>query len=67
MQQGRCVELSSEVALTAARKSLSYKIPMADSIIITTADSFGATLWTQDGHFEQFPGVKYKAKVAASG
>lgn len=67
MQQGRCIDLTSELALTAARKSLFYKIPMADSIILATANAFGATLWTQDGHFEQFPGVRYKAKGGPSG
>jgi predicted nucleic acid-binding protein len=34
---------------------------MADAIILTTARSAGATLWTQDAHFEGMEGVEYIA------
>ena len=59
MQQGEVVELSAASALTAARLSIEAKLPMADAIIYSAARSRGATLWTQDAHFEGMPGVKY--------
>ncbi|MBU2601759.1 MAG: type II toxin-antitoxin system VapC family toxin [Actinobacteria bacterium] len=62
MQQGRVVELSSPLALSAARLSLEYNLPMADSIILATARAHGATLWTQDVDFESVLGVRYIAK-----
>jgi predicted nucleic acid-binding protein len=62
MQQGTVVELSVSLALSAARISLNDKIPMADSIMLATARSYGATLWSQDSDFENIAGVKYVAK-----
>ena len=63
MQQGKVVELSSSIALLAAKLSLDLKTPMADSIILATAQIHAATLWTQDNDFEGIPGVKYFPKV----
>jgi predicted nucleic acid-binding protein len=62
MQQGTVIELSASVALSAARISLSEKIPMADSIILATARAYDATLWSQDADFENIAGVKYTPK-----
>jgi predicted nucleic acid-binding protein len=62
MRQGRVIELSSPLALSAARLSLEYHLPMADSMILASAKAHGATLWTQDADFEGVPGVKYQAK-----
>ncbi|RLA77207.1 MAG: VapC toxin family PIN domain ribonuclease [Deltaproteobacteria bacterium] len=62
MMQGRIVELTAEIALEAARLSHQLKIPMADSVILATARRFGATLWTQDAHFQGLEGVRYIPK-----
>ena len=62
MQQGRVVELTSPLALTAAKLSIEHRLPMADSLILATARMHGATLWTQDADFDGIAGVKYKAK-----
>ena len=62
MQQGTIVELSTSLALSAARISLNDKIPTADSIMLATARAYGATLWSQDSDFENIPGVRYIAK-----
>jgi predicted nucleic acid-binding protein len=59
MQQGAVVELTSTIALDAARTSVQLKLPMADSIILATARAHGATLWTQDADFAQVDGVEY--------
>jgi predicted nucleic acid-binding protein len=62
MHQGRVVEFSSALALSAARLSMDLGLPMADSIMLATARACGAALWTQDSDFEGVPGVKYVAK-----
>lgn len=59
MKLGRVVDLDIRIALEAACNGL----PFADSIIYATARQLGATLWTQDAHFEGRPGVKYFAKT----
>ena len=64
MMRGRGVDLDAQLALAAARVSTQYRIPMADSIILTTARVHGAILWTQDEHFEQLESVRYIAKQA---
>jgi len=35
---------------------------MADSIILSTARGYNATLWTQDEHFKNLEGVRYIEK-----
>jgi predicted nucleic acid-binding protein len=64
MLRGRGEDLDVQLALTAARVSTQYRIPMADSIILATARAYGATLWAQDEHFEHIEGVQYVAKQA---
>lgn len=59
MQQGEIVELSAASAMSAARLSVDASLPMADAIILSVARSRGATLWTQDSHFEGMGDVKY--------
>lgn len=59
MEQGRVVELDRATAIEAARLSLAHKLPMADSIMLATAQREGATLWTQDSDFERIEGVRY--------
>jgi predicted nucleic acid-binding protein len=62
MQQAQIVELTSSIALTAAKISVEYRIPMADSIMLATARLCHAILWTQDSNFEKIEGVKYLGK-----
>lgn len=59
MQTGQVVELSTPLALHAAKISFDIKIPMADSIMLATARDFNAILWTQDADFEGVEGVKF--------
>ena len=60
MSLGQAVELTREIALEAAALSLAHRLPMADSIILATAQAHHATLWTQDEHFQGLPGVEYR-------
>lgn len=62
LRQGSVIDLNYEIALLAARISLDFKLPMADSIVLATAQLNGATIWTQDNGFENIKGVKYFAR-----
>lgn len=62
MQQGRVVDLNQTLAVHAAAISVRVKLPMADSIILATARSCHATVWTQDADFEGMDDVRYIAK-----
>ena len=62
MQQGTLVDLDARLALSAARLSAQMRLPMADSVILATADLHRATLWTQDADFEGIPRVRYRPK-----
>lgn len=59
MQQGQIVELTGTLALAAAHVSADLKLPMADSIMLSTARAFEATLWTQDADFDGLDGVQF--------
>jgi predicted nucleic acid-binding protein len=59
MQQARVIDFNSTLAISSAGLSYELKLPMADSIILATARSLKATLWTQDLHFASLPDVKY--------
>ncbi len=63
MAQGKVIDLSFEISLQAAKLSHESKIPMADSIIITTGHLHDAVVWTQDGDFKGFQNVKYFPKI----
>ncbi len=62
MKQGKIVEIDEALALSAAKLSTDLKLPMADSLILATARTNDATLWTQDEHFKDLDGVKYIEK-----
>jgi len=62
MQHTQVIDITSALALFAARISCEIKLPMADSIILATAKSRDATLWTQDSDFKEIPNVKYIKK-----
>jgi predicted nucleic acid-binding protein len=59
MIQGTVVDLGMDLALSAAKLSADLRLPMADSIMLATAQAHAATLWTQDADFDGIPGVKY--------
>ncbi len=62
MQQGRIVDLTAAIALSAAKASIERRLPMADSIMLITAQTHDATFWTQDAAFNGVEGVKFVAR-----
>ncbi|NKQ36005.1 MAG: type II toxin-antitoxin system VapC family toxin [Chloroflexi bacterium] len=62
MSLGTSADLTQEIAINAAQISSTRKLAMADSIILATARSNKAMLWTQDVDFEGIEGVKYISK-----
>jgi len=59
MQKTRIVHLTAEIAFSAAELSLNYQLPMADSIIYSTARSEQCPVVTSDPHFEDLEGVVF--------
>lgn len=59
MQQGIVVDLTSSLALSAAKLSVDLGLPMADSVMLATARAYDGVLWTQDAHFRDVEGVRY--------
>lgn len=63
IQKGQVADLTPTISTAAAKISLKYKLPMADSIIYATAAKFNATVWTQDIDFKSLPNVNYIPKI----
>lgn len=63
MAKGDIITLGANTAFAAALYSAKHKLPMADSLILITAQEHQATLWTQDADLKGHKGVKYRAKT----
>ncbi len=63
MQEAQVVDITTTIALHAARLSLDLKLPMADSLMLASAREHGATLWTQDADFQGIDGVEFIPKA----
>jgi len=62
MEQAQVVNLDTIIALSSAKISIDLKLPMADSVMLATAQAFNATLWTQDSDFKGIEYVQYIEK-----
>lgn len=62
MQRGLVVDLDSRLAIAAAQLSHVLKLPMADSIILATARSHQARLYTMDADFRGLEDVELMAR-----
>ena len=62
MIQGQVIDLDMDLALGAAKVSSELKLPMADSVMLATAQAHDATLWTQDSDLQGIAGVQYIGK-----
>jgi predicted nucleic acid-binding protein len=63
MQQAKVIDVTPSIAIQAAKFSHEFRIPMADSIIYTTARMNDSIVWTQDVDFKDLEGVKYNKKT----
>ena len=59
MQQAKVVDIDTTIAIYAAKLSIEKKLPMADSLMLSTANIYNATFWTQDAHFSEIEDIKY--------
>ena len=57
---GTIIALSAELAVLAAGISYELKLPMTDSLILATAQTHNAVIWTQDADFRDLPNVKFR-------
>ena len=62
MQRSRVVQLKPADHFLAAKTSMTHKLAMADALIWQTAQSFGATLFTQDAGLKHMSGVSLQPK-----
>lgn len=62
MKQGHVVDLTADLAISAARIGKEHQLPTTDAIIYATCKKYGATLWTQDRHFRSLDNVRYFRK-----
>ncbi|MFH1762315.1 MAG: type II toxin-antitoxin system VapC family toxin [bacterium] len=62
MRIGNIINLDVSMSVSAAKISISLKMPMADSIILATARSYKAIIYTQDCDFKGLQSVKYFKK-----
>lgn len=61
LHAGTVIPFSADLAVHAAGLSYELKLPMADSVILATAQLHGAVIWTQDSDFRGLPNVKFRA------
>ena len=62
MSLGIIADLTREIAVNAATISSEFNMALTDSIILATARTYDATLWTQDADFDDIGGVQYIEK-----
>lgn len=62
MKKTRVLDLTEELALTAADLSLTHRLAMADSMMLAAAQANSAELVTTDAGFEGVPGVTIFSK-----
>lgn len=62
MQKGKVINLTANIAINASKLSLKHNLPMADSIILASAQAYKCMIWTQDSDFQNIKGVNYFSK-----
>lgn len=62
MRRGTVVDITDTRAVQASLIGQRHKLALADSVMYSIAQEFGATLWTQDIDYQGLPGVAFKAK-----
>ena len=64
MQRGHVVQLDSMTAVAAAQLSHALRLPMADSVILTTTRQHQARLYSMDADFQDLSDVELVLKGA---
>jgi predicted nucleic acid-binding protein len=67
MKKTQVVDLTEEIALTAADLSLAQGLPMADAVMLATARVHDAELLTTDSDFEGIAGATVFSKKPGRG
>ncbi|MGA8515105.1 MAG: type II toxin-antitoxin system VapC family toxin [Burkholderiaceae bacterium] len=62
MRRGTVIDITDARAVHASQIGQRHKLALADSVMYSIAQEFGAMLWTQDIDYQGLPGVKFKAK-----
>lgn len=62
MQQGEVIDLDTALAIQAAQIAFDLKLHLADSVVVATASTHHALIWTQDSDLKGIEGVKYLPK-----
>lgn len=62
MQNGKIIDLNTEIAKNAAHISYKLKLPMADSLIYATGQIYQARIITLDSDFKGLDNVDYYEK-----
>lgn len=63
MRLGRVLEITDVRAINASRAANLHGLAMADAMMYSMAQEFGATFWTQDVDYESLPDVRFFAKI----
>ncbi len=63
MMEGIVSELDAPLSIDAALLGHDKKLPLADSVILATAQKYGAIVWTQDCDFEHLEGIRFIPKL----
>ena len=63
MHQGRIVDLTPSIAISAAQLGVQHHLPLADSIIYSTAKYYKAVIYTQDADFKNLSNVHFIEKT----
>lgn len=59
MLKTKVVDLTAEIARSAAELSLKFSLPMADAIVYATARKENCKIVTSDPHFKNLSGTIY--------
>ena len=62
MQQAKVIEITSSIAIQAAKISYLFKLPMVDCLIYAAAREHNAIIWTLDSDFKDMESVHYFKK-----
>ena len=63
MRMGRVLQVTDARAIAASVAARAHSLAMADALMYSMAQEFGAIFWTQDMDYQGLPGVSYFQKA----